>query len=138
MEKNIKDYLHLYLGCEVICPDPFKDEGVNTRGYLTGIHGEHGPEIQLIEGYHASENPEYFDYSQIKLIVRPLSSMTEGEGNELENIGHNAVLNKFEINRFHAERIKYLLSKGFDLFGLIEAGLAIEKKLATPINTNKL
>lgn len=106
MEKNTKDYLHLYLGCEAY----WQEEGYKST-YSRPI------DFDMLR-----------DADWIKPILRPLSSMTEEEGNELEMMGHNAVVNKFEINQFHAARTRYLLSKGFDLFGLIEAGLAIEKK----------
>jgi len=82
-----------------------------------------------------------------QLFIRPLSSITEEEkiellliigepkmyaafdfriGDEmhyLNLVGESGVI----IIGFNPESVKYLLSKHFDLFGLIEAGLAIDK-----------
>jgi hypothetical protein len=67
----------------------------------------------------------------VKPILRPLSDMTEPEGIEVQymvdqmGVGYNAT---------HGAQItRYLLSRHFDLFGWIEAGLAIDKtKTDTP------
>lgn len=113
-EKKIEDYLHLYLGCE--CQTP---EGV----------------MKLNAVYHDS-NPVFYDsvndfaFSEIKLILRPLSSMTEVEQNEIGLYGGGG--NKFcdwkgtPVNGFSPDTFRLLLSKSFDLFGLIESGLAID------------
>lgn len=129
MKKKIEDYLHLYLGCEVQT-----DEG---KGYLTGIHGEYGAEVQLIIDGNASESPCY--PQGVKSILRSLSDMTEDEmiyiddefsyGYVLSNLSKSlkaGSLYQMKIGETF-EITRYLLSKGFDLFGLIEAGLAIDK-----------
>lgn len=98
---DIKDYLHLYLGCEamhgkqkvVVC-------GLNINSYC----------IQNII------NVDTFRIEDIKPILRPLSDMTDKESKHHAN-----------ILKGDTESIRYLLSKGFDLFGLIQAGLAIDK-----------
>ena len=46
--KEIKDYLHFYIGCEVMAPCMSWDEEPVAKGYLTGIHGEYEAEIQFI------------------------------------------------------------------------------------------
>jgi hypothetical protein len=89
----------------------------------------------------------------IKPILRPLSNMTEDEAVELVKIRSttyrwvtaevvNQHILRFEFeyessrrrrsttlrfDELSPEEVRYLLSKGFDLFGLIEAGLAIDK-----------
>lgn len=142
MEKNIRDYLHLYLGCEVVhavVKEPEKLLGVayfpdrNQWCVRTdrNVKGQFG----LMQSY--------------KPILRPLSDMTEEEIKEVawilhrfkpedvrgkDSVGNIKVTNRspfyYWINvrqHLNAECCKYLLSKGFDLFELIESGLAIDK-----------
>jgi len=123
---NIKDYLHLYIGCEII--GEYQDEQRN--GYLTGLHGEYGPEIQFFteDEVNVHEHPEYNDYDQVKLILRPLSDINQEDMNAVSRSMHMDDKNYvITCNTWKPEEFMYLLSKGFDLFGLIEAGLAIDK-----------
>lgn len=113
MKKDIKDYLHLYLGCEII------------------THSVDGKQVakQILNTSWLDEIQR--GYNPVKPILRPLSNMTEEEGKEAESawnefMGFGETISR-GMNCAHANRIKYLLSKGFDLFGLIEAGLALDK-----------
>lgn len=116
----IKDYLHLYIGCKVY--DTFNDV-VLTLTPMAYV------------GYMEHWQVE----SQIQPFLRPLSSVTEEEGIEAEaewnrgralgdSIGQ-------AISIAYAFRTKYLLSKHFDLFGLIENGLALD---ATKFENEKI
>lgn len=68
--------------------------------------------------------------NRIKPILRPLSDMTEEEEAEyLQIVFSHEHSNTMRNLSKDAEGVKYLLSKGFDLFGLIEEGLAIGKPL---------
>ena len=124
--KELKDYIHLYIGCELIG----KLHGKPTKGLLTGISGEYEAEIQFFEedGINVFEYPEYNDFEKVKLILRPLSDMTEEEKLFVYNfdiwLGGMSVNESLPIN---AEITYFLLSKHFDIFGLIPAGLAIDK-----------
>lgn len=68
------------------------------------------------------------------LVLRPLSDMTEDElqecGNMIYDFSNDPELNNFKWKDFEIglapEQFVYLLSKGFDLFGLIPSGLAID------------
>ena len=101
--KDIKDYLHLYLGCECIV------DGIKTK----------------LSAYHI----EFQDDDTIKPILRPLLDM---DGNEQIEY---AKLTKLVTDGVHSVQIRidtpesflWKLSKGFDLFGLIEDGLVIDK-----------
>jgi hypothetical protein len=85
---------------------------------------------------------KYFYTDDLKLSLRPLSDMTEGEmeecGNMIYDFSNDEVLAKWEWQYFEtgldAEQFNWLLSKHFDLFGLIDAGLAIDK---TTLKQNK-
>lgn len=118
MEKKIEAYIHLYLGCGAT-------EGNDALvGKLSGIHLNHC----------------YIDYDykiqsvsidNLKLVLRPLSDMTE---EELKHFGVSETLTKEELQQhffdcpfFTPDEYVYLLKHGFDLFGLIEDGLAVDK-----------
>ena len=108
MKKELKDYLHLYLGCD--CYYPPKE------------NGEKGGYIKLL--------PEMLKYAeQIKPILRPLSDMTE---KEKENIGGTDWTSVDGDWEYSPETFLFLLSKRFDIFGLIEAGFAVN---ATELNS---
>lgn len=154
-EKKIEDYLHLYLGCEVEVDSkrPSGNELVDDkrRGTFIGYADPHKISVKLAfrAGPHGQVNTFF-----VKPFLRPLSDMTEEEGREYakhygikgdlpctiseENgyvkisIGyknHGASLFPLSDYGQKPESLRYLLSKHFDLFGLIEAGLAIDKTL---------
>jgi hypothetical protein len=156
---EIKDYLHLYYGAQ--CQISNCREIMIEQGFEDGISYINGDILGFVE----------MDDCQVKLILRPLSDMTEKEASEVymierDGLLHHSVL-AFDVRKSdkawrvtrlddfkqylfigysgriwkviedeetqldvlnHQPRIyAYLLSKGFDLFGLIEAGLAIDK-----------
>lgn len=113
--KDLKDYLHLYLGCECVAKYPYNGEKERRMTIIA-------PNL-----HELLDEVEY-----CKPILRPLSDITEKEQDEIwyseEPMGV-AELNAGTIRRkvvLCPNRIKYLLSKGFDLFGLIQSGLAID------------
>lgn len=149
---NIKDYLHLYLGCE------------------TAVRGSR---LTYTNNYAFIERLDSENYSfrweDIKPILRPLSDMTKEEaiwmtelrhgkgcvgvkgdwafdaptrtviwsnefGGELQ-VAMKGIGTRYAPNRkgilYMPNQFLYLLSKNFDLFGLIEAGLAIDKTKLT-------
>lgn len=169
-ERKITDYLHFYLGCEVLLESEMYGTGGKPdkiRERLVGIDkdGASGENHILYEG-------------DFKLILRPLSDMTEEEGKEIMKMIYQAIfhldceLDAIDIirgdeNSFgmkagesrYEERIgltiephcgielsveggkimtpqfeatRWLLSKGFDLFGLIDSNLAINKSTLKP------
>lgn len=121
--KNIKDYLHLYLECEVLS----SNSGMVWQ--LIGIVNDDGVL------YHKDFKKNTASLQNLKPILRPLSDMTEEEAKE---IGFwSELYNKITgtekghaiYDLYTAEKLRLALSKHFDLFGLIEAGLAINKTL---------
>lgn len=109
-KKKLQDYIHLYVGCDC----KFKDEGgYEGIGKLTG---------NILNGIDMS-------VCEALPILRPLSDMTKEEL-------HFINMSKLELNHaisqktnasFYTTEFIYFLSKGFDLFNLIEEGLAIDK-----------
>ena len=138
--KKIEDYLHLYYGAE------FRITWVaNTRRpyrYAPSFISA-GNIYRILK---CISDPKYYSF---KMFLRPLSDMTEEEMKEIVLINYNmrntlqtANLIGYKIQfigsgfksegeidllNCNAETFKYLLSKSFDLFNLIESGLAIDK-----------
>lgn len=123
--KKIEDYLHLYLGCKVELDNGGSKVynrkliavgGVDDEPYCKLRLGDAG-EGQFVHAVLLKEN-------RAKPILRPLSSMTE---EEREEAATTATIHGAHITiTTHYEGMRYLLSKHFDLFGLIDAGLAID------------
>ena len=114
----LKDYLHLYLGCNVFIDSP---NAAFNKDIL---------DCDLLERLYNDLPIELY-----KLIIRPLSSMTTEEAAEcwkLTNTDREVegwqVVDYFrrEENFYEPKTFHYLLSKHFDLFGLIDNGIAIE------------
>lgn len=120
MEKKIEDYLHLYLG--VMC----QVESFNEPHKLTGI--SYDDTDGKLWCYFENTELGYAPINKVKTILRPLSDMTEQERGEYQAIRFN---DNFKLLPWHCdtffESTRYLLSKHFDLFGLIDNGLAISK-----------
>lgn len=113
---NIKDYLHLYLGCEAT-------DGFAITGALTEVSIDTFGESCVIGMNGMSYR---FTVDAIKPILRPLSEMTAEERKTWANVRFPDNT-RLEPIQWEAESVRYLLSRQFDLFGLIEAGLAIDK-----------
>lgn len=126
--KNIKDYLHLYLGAPCFIGD---DKIVHFIRMVNEIG------LSVCTGTNAKGIQKWFKSSACLPILRKLSDMTEQEmnyiGNDLKAGTWNAPDIRsnpnmaWSIHHLTPEIFRYLLSQGFDLFSLIEAGLAIDK-----------
>lgn len=106
--KDIKDYLHLYL----------KVWGtVSESAHSLYINGEWALSAAILSEVMLGK-------MKFAPHLRNLSDITEEE----KEYRWNTFCNIREINQeVVAEEIKWLLSKGFDLFGLIESGDALDK-----------
>jgi len=109
---NIKKYIHLYYGqeCRYDVNPCFPEHGDVDSGFLRGVE----------EGHITHAWP----------VLRPLSDMTLQETKELVGIQEMFLSNvhiQDRMQRMAAAETAYLLSRGFDLFGLIDAELAIDK-----------
>lgn len=113
MSKKIEDYLHLYIGADV--------------------SNNSGDNIKMEPHLLLYGNIEKFKSGQLKLILRPLSDMTEEEDSEVAYMLRDGKsITKFysvfgEYEFVNGPLVAYLLKQGFDLFGLINSGLALEK-----------
>lgn len=160
--RNIKDFLHLYLGCEVENYPYKKYEGIETQpkrmiGLLVGVIGEYA-HIQNKDVFGKDWDIIKEPIADVKPLLRPLSSMTEEEAIELvklsewESYGDHPHIRNYKTYKnnfdhlvvswgeglreknipenkkvFAPNEFQFLLSKHFDLFNLIESGLAIDK-----------
>ena len=127
-EKKIEDYMHHYLGCEVLVSNK-----IETLVHV-GLLGNDSQRFHTIQKYQSFTNEWKEDN---KLILRTLSSMTQEErdiidfeyGSGSGNLSDSLMNEKLYQLRIEDtfEITRYLLSSGFDIFGLIEAGVAIDK-----------
>lgn len=131
MEKQLKDFLHLYLGCNMVC--------ITKRNTDLLRNGR----IKKLTYLGLNLNSTFTDY---KPILRHLDSMTKEEVADL--LGIEGFITKgnfcapfFQVeykdlngeenykhqyyNQLSPDQVVLLLSKHFDLFRLIESGLAI-------------
>lgn len=109
MTKKIDDYLKYYIGCRVFDESVYNDLTPDLLAWV-------------IKQNRADE---------LKPILRPLSDMTLEDGKYF-GIEDEKELGewKYDFGYFGVlppDDFHYLLSRGFDLFGLIDAGLAIDK-----------
>lgn len=140
MEKKLNDYLHLYLGCPI-----FK---TGTKLVSVNLEDE---EYTILEDDGFNDRVLSMTNTNPKLILRPLSDMTDselidftklfGDGREfsdedrkealqiINKKGIGAISFNDESSENVFEMVRWFLSKHFDIFGLIDAGLAIEKKV---------
>jgi hypothetical protein len=129
MEKHIKDYLYLYgIDCNIMTPDGLGsvlviypkavEVSLNKIVYQQVMKGRKGG---------SEMHYKYFYTDDLKLALRPLSDISVEEITQLDKmfLPQKGYAKRTVV--LEAERTHYLLSKHFDLFGLIEAGLAIDK-----------
>lgn len=118
MERNIQDYLHFYLGCEV----QIAQRRMSTDGMIDNTR------VGLFQGYWDNERrhariqfrtgPEgHVDLLFLKPILRPLSDMTEEEwkkcfelsrgmvdqyiSDKIQKMAHNEILVTLGYKQFH-------------------------------------
>jgi hypothetical protein len=109
--KELKDFIHLYVGCKV--------QWIRSDGN-TAVQ-----ELTLSDAAWLRERKD------AKLILRPIESLTDVEGEEM----YSGMTGSYEIEipvigetatiTISPYQVAFLLSKGFDLFGLHAAGLCV-------------
>ena len=110
MLRNIEYYLPLYLGCRT------------NKGKLVGIHET----ILITQSENGSilKNDSSQKGTAIKPFLKKLSNISGNESTELIRLGFN--IGRPAGYSFSPNAFMFLLSLHVDLFGLIEAGLALE------------
>lgn len=131
--KTIENILHLYIGCDV----------KHDNGDVLKLYGIVGSEVHLVYS-------DYYDISSIDHItpiLRHLDSMTEEEAITLydemfpdvqrrddfkakiiiDQVTRTGVYYEGKVSIMdYVNWFPWLLSKSFDLFGLIDSGLALD------------
>jgi len=130
MKTELKDVIHFYLGCMVELNN--SGSKVYNRKLIAvgGVDDE--PYCKLRLG-NADEkqfvHAVFFKENRVKPILRPLSDMIYEEESYMKN---NFCYKANGITEYYTpDGFMFLLKHGFDLFGLIESGQAID---ATTIN----
>lgn len=118
MEKKITDYLHFYLGQECKWRVLSDSDEEWTKSNV---------DLKMLDVLYDRQPFE------IKPILRPLSNMTQEEFRDTELSSHPKFWTALPTDEYHMKlsSVVYMLKKGFDLFGLIESGLAIDKTTLT-------
>jgi hypothetical protein len=127
---KFKDVAHLYLGCEVLYENYIHIFCGISKPYKTNDKTIPTISVRPNENGFRSTIYSFEGFDKIKPILRPLSDMTEDECDEYNRLSETcySVANKlWDQIRQESSITKFLLSKYFDLFSLIEAGLAIDK-----------
>jgi len=148
MKKDIKDYLHFYLGSWVLIE--------KSNYYFVHELNLHQGETFLLSGFYLGAISDHGNGLVIKLKLRPLPSMTEQEAVEMASltewephfrdvkVERNKITNDIIVTWDGAnesrdmvnatgdlfwcyEQFMWFLKKEFDIFELIEEGLAIDK-----------
>ncbi len=132
---NLKEYLHFYLGRQCRRTD------TNAILHLIGIDdrglNQH-PDDKCVRFESSTQPGQVIEmkWSAVEISIRPIlrqmSKITSDEESEISQIGYFRVPGEMPTWYKHAEKMKaeanvtkYLLEKGFDVFGLIEMRLAV-------------
>lgn len=133
---EMKEVLPLYIGQKIQYPDI---DGSIIIARFTGLTVGDGIETTYLEIVKDGETKgDYLAFKDngnhksnalnAKLILRPLSSMTEEEMSKIGITDYEFMLANFEMGNemnFTASQFFFLLSKGFDIFNLHERGLCL-------------
>ncbi len=128
--KEIKSYLHLYLGSNIFF--------TKSNYHFVHTHSVHTGDIVNLSPFLLSEL--YVSSGvEFKLILKPLSNMTTTEESYIGlNLkagtmnAHTIRTSKYcwSLNHTSPEVFMFLLSKHFDIFDLIDKGYAIDSTMA--------
>jgi len=107
--KELKNYIHLYIGSKV--------QWVRSDGQI------------VIQELTLSDASWLSHRADVKLVLRPLESMTDGEAEEYAQLGdgdfNTGRKGHYAVDMMQADMVHWALKKGFDLFDLHAAGLAV-------------
>lgn len=128
MKTKFEEVANLYIGCKCAFYNELTDKGIPT---LTGLLKY--PYMGVLYSLDTEEYHHEVDISDFKPILRPLSDMSKDELEKIVEIGEvnhrGESPENFVIGwkAYTPNTFAYLLSRSFDLFGLIESGEALDK-----------
>lgn len=129
MGKDLRDYLPFYFGCEVRTPDrKMGGDKIHYGRAGTFIGFTDHTRLHCRIG-HRAEPEGQVNVFMLQPVLRNLSDMTDEENRFCNELVNGCPVNDNPNPMYWTPaQFVYLLKQGFDLFGLIESGLAIEKK----------
>jgi hypothetical protein len=146
MEKQLKDFVQYYIGCRCLNTWFTSEHPMYNNEWVLDGYNEHSPKPYLLGN---TETETWTD--SIKPILRRLNDITIEEYVEVckevdSEVSEEEVRNSYPsfqkegMNQMAVDEgdfpqalkaIHYLLKQGFDLFGLLDAGLAVDEKTLT-------
>lgn len=147
--KEIKNYLHLYLGCEVQTTARAESSQGKPMGYRKGKLVDIDIQCNNVGIDNIDTGCVWFGFNEIRPILRPFSDFKEEDirliakisapDSEITDSEIDIAIIQIKLRGIKAidfedlsaaqvfEITILLLQQEFDLFGLIDAGLAIDK-----------
>lgn len=136
---KLQDYIHYYIGCRCLNAWFIDDhEQYNNNWVLSGYS------YCSVNPYQLFNKTEVVWTDSIKPILRKLEDITDDECwriDEIDSVWAKGTSFEYKKNRLYLYKDRllergemsiiifdFLLKSGFDLFGLIDAGLAIDSK----------
>lgn len=124
---KLQDYIHYYIGCRCFntwFPDdhPEYDRGWILRTYRTA------PDTVNPYGLETEFGEYITSTDSIKPILRRAGDITEEEFGKVDMLKGVVEVGGFKVKFDTPAVMDWGFKNGFDLFGLIDAGLAIDSK----------
>lgn len=121
MSKDIKDFLHYYLGQQVLINNGIYENKVDFLTHINDVGDCAGKEYEWLA-------------KDCQLILRKIEEMTEEEMKEYNKLISTLYSFAKGVDQIRQESATthYLLKCGFDLFGLIDSGAALDAKTLQP------
>lgn len=130
-KRNIKDYIQLYIGCEVEILSE-KGRKINLGLYYPDVWTKEGNlEPNGVNVYYPEHKKVYaMNFNQVKLVLRPKSYLDTFEGNYLRDQyrGKMARFINGDIEET-PESFAFLLKHNIDIFNLMETELATKNEI---------
>lgn len=125
--KELKDYLHLYIGCEVMLNISYPTSARWVNGRLVGVEETtYMARLRSVDGEEWGTLHTCYP-RDIKPILRPLSDMTDKERVTLEHLADELtedIITPLEIDAAITNQCR---KWEIDVDGLLRAGLALDK-----------
>lgn len=110
---RLEDYIHFYIGNQILC----ENDVYTLVGLAPSEMPEHNGRLIVVASNEVLKNQEFF-LEDCKLLLR-LTIDTD--------VAEDTNLIKVAAKMSEAQRVKFFIDNGFDMFGLIDAGVAIDK-----------
>lgn len=125
---NITDYIHFYVGAKI------KINGTDEIGTLTGTRSYDDPNDDVSTHVVFYKNADYFSKINLrscKLLLIPMANLSQEDFRALD---YSGTLTLDEFKEYYSSGLTglstsdtwCLIQKHYDVFGLIEAGCAID------------